>query len=50
MKQPLDPKVMIDRYRQEEINALSLIHHLAHVFEFQLELKETGTPGKVCKK
>lgn len=45
----LDPNVLIERYRQDEINALALIHNLAQVVQFQLELKETVTPGKVCK-
>lgn len=46
---PLDPNVLIERYRQDEMNALALIHNLAQVVQFQLELKETVTPGRVCK-
>uniref|UniRef100_H3D6A0 Adenosine deaminase domain containing 1 (testis-specific) n=2 Tax=Tetraodon nigroviridis TaxID=99883 RepID=H3D6A0_TETNG len=41
------PKVMIDRYQRDEINALSLIHFLSEAFRFQLELKETVTPENV---
>ncbi|TNM98935.1 hypothetical protein fugu_013499 [Takifugu bimaculatus] len=44
---PLDPNVLIERYRQDEMNALALIHNLAQVVQFQLELKETVTPAHV---
>lgn len=40
---------MIKKYHQNEMNALALIHNLAQVFQFKLELKETVTPGKGCK-
>lgn len=48
-RQPVDPNVLIEKYRGEEINAVALLHHLAQAVQFQLELKETVTPGKVCR-
>ncbi|KAM3612279.1 uncharacterized protein V6R79_006179 [Siganus canaliculatus] len=34
---------MIERYRQGEVNAVSLLHQLAQVLQFKLEIKETVT-------
>uniref|UniRef100_A0A3B5A2U4 Adenosine deaminase domain containing 1 n=1 Tax=Stegastes partitus TaxID=144197 RepID=A0A3B5A2U4_9TELE len=41
------PEVLIARYREGETNAVSLLHQLADIFQFQLELKETVTTGNI---
>ncbi|KAM9849638.1 adenosine deaminase domain-containing protein 1 [Aulostomus maculatus] len=46
-KPKITPKMMIDRYMSGETNAVSLLHQLAQVIPFHLELKETVTPGNV---
>ncbi|XP_041653181.1 Bardet-Biedl syndrome 12 protein-like [Cheilinus undulatus] len=41
------PKVLIDRYRDGQTNAVSLLHQLAQVLQFHLEIRETtgNLPG-----
>ncbi|XP_038555876.1 adenosine deaminase domain-containing protein 1 [Micropterus salmoides] len=43
----LSPKILIDRYRQGESNAVSLLHQLAQILPFHLEMKETVTTGNL---
>lgn len=38
--------VLIKRYRESEVNGLTLLHQLAQSLELHLELKETVTSGK----
>lgn len=38
--------MLLERYRQGEVNAVSLLHQLAQVLQFHLEIKETVTTGK----
>ncbi|XP_070769708.1 adenosine deaminase domain-containing protein 1 [Enoplosus armatus] len=46
-KPKASPEVLIDRYRQGETNAVSLLHQLAQILQFHLEIKETtgNIPG-----
>ncbi|CAN9514575.1 unnamed protein product [Ophioblennius macclurei] len=44
---PVSPESLIDSYKRGEIHAVSLLHHLAVIFQFRLELKETVTPAHV---
>ncbi|KAI9521393.1 hypothetical protein NQZ68_007709, partial [Dissostichus eleginoides] len=46
-KPTASPKTLIEIYKQGETNAISLIHQLAQVLEFNLEMKETVTPGNL---
>lgn len=46
-KVPMD--VLIKRYRESEVNGLALLHQLAQSLELHLELKETGTSGKLLQ-
>lgn len=41
--------VLIKRYRDSEVNGLALLHQLAQSLELHLELKETGTSGKLLQ-
>ncbi|XP_026186731.1 adenosine deaminase domain-containing protein 1 [Mastacembelus armatus] len=41
------PKVLIDRYMQGETHAMSLLHQLARILHFQLEIKETVTTANI---
>uniref|UniRef100_A0A3Q1FWL1 Adenosine deaminase domain containing 1 (testis-specific) n=1 Tax=Acanthochromis polyacanthus TaxID=80966 RepID=A0A3Q1FWL1_9TELE len=43
----IPPDILIAKYRNGETNAVSLLHQLAHVLQFQLEFKETVTTGNV---
>lgn len=38
--------MLIDRYRQGEVNGVALLHQLAQVLQFHLEVRETVTTGK----
>ncbi|XP_067456068.1 adenosine deaminase domain-containing protein 1 isoform X2 [Thunnus thynnus] len=40
-------KMLIDRYKRGETNAVSLLHQLAQVLQFHLEMKETVTTGNI---
>uniref|UniRef100_A0A3Q4H989 Adenosine deaminase domain containing 1 (testis-specific) n=1 Tax=Neolamprologus brichardi TaxID=32507 RepID=A0A3Q4H989_NEOBR len=42
----VSPKTLIDRYKNGETNAISLLHQLAQTLQFHLEMKETVAPGK----
>ncbi|KAJ4945808.1 hypothetical protein JOQ06_023486 [Pogonophryne albipinna] len=46
-KPTASPKTLIEIYKQGETNAISLIHQLAQVLQFHLEMKETVTPGNL---
>ncbi|TMS17841.1 hypothetical protein E3U43_001910 [Larimichthys crocea] len=46
-KPTVSPKELIDRYREGSVNALSLLHQLAQVLQFHLEIKETAVPGDI---
>uniref|UniRef100_A0A3P8RP68 Adenosine deaminase domain containing 1 (testis-specific) n=1 Tax=Amphiprion percula TaxID=161767 RepID=A0A3P8RP68_AMPPE len=46
-KPKVPPKTLIAKYRNGETNAVALLHQLAHVLQFQMELKETVTTGNV---
>lgn len=39
-------KLVVARYREGRTHAVSLLHQLAQILDFQLELKETVTTGK----
>lgn len=41
--------VLIKRYRDSEVNGLTLLHQLAQTLEFHLELKETMASGKLLQ-
>ncbi|XP_034546854.1 adenosine deaminase domain-containing protein 1 [Notolabrus celidotus] len=43
----VSPKTLIDRFRNAEINAVSLLHQLAATLQFHLEIKETVTPDHI---
>lgn len=38
--------MLIERYRQGEVNGVTLLHQLAQTLQFHLEIKETVTTGK----
>lgn len=38
-------KILIERYQQGETHAVSLLHQLAQIYQFHLEIKETVTTG-----
>ncbi|XP_065815032.1 adenosine deaminase domain-containing protein 1 [Labrus bergylta] len=46
-KSKISPETLIDRYRDGETNAISLIHQLAQTLQFHLEIRETtgNLPG-----
>ncbi|XP_074530505.1 adenosine deaminase domain-containing protein 1 [Halichoeres trimaculatus] len=44
-KPKVPTKILIDRYREGETHAVSLLHELAQIFQFHLEIKETVTPA-----
>ncbi|XP_037315557.1 adenosine deaminase domain-containing protein 1 [Pungitius pungitius] len=44
-KPPASPQVLIDKYTQGELDAVSLVHQLSTILEFHLEMKETVTTG-----
>ncbi|XP_068443851.1 adenosine deaminase domain-containing protein 1 [Clinocottus analis] len=46
-KQPASPQVLIDKYTQGEIDAVSVVHQLAQILQFHLEIKETVTTGNI---
>ncbi|XP_035860474.1 adenosine deaminase domain-containing protein 1 isoform X2 [Sander lucioperca] len=46
-KPTVSPKVLIDKYTQGETHAVSLLHQLAQVLQFHLEIKETVTTGNI---
>ncbi|XP_068561389.1 adenosine deaminase domain-containing protein 1 [Cebidichthys violaceus] len=46
-KPPVSPQTLIDKYAQGETNAVSLLHQLATVLQFHLEIKETVTLGNI---
>ncbi|XP_059202893.1 adenosine deaminase domain-containing protein 1 isoform X2 [Centropristis striata] len=46
-KETVSPKVLIDRYKRGETNAVSLVHQLSQVMQFHLEMKETVTTANV---
>ncbi|XP_037636818.1 adenosine deaminase domain-containing protein 1 [Sebastes umbrosus] len=47
VKNPSSPKVLIDKYTQGETDAVSLLHQLAQILQFHLEIKETMTTGNI---
>ncbi|XP_030251258.1 adenosine deaminase domain-containing protein 1 isoform X2 [Sparus aurata] len=47
VKPKVSPKMLLERYRQGEVNAVSLLHQLAQVLQFHLEIKETVTTGNI---
>ncbi|KAM9357356.1 adenosine deaminase domain-containing protein 1 [Symphorus nematophorus] len=44
-KPKVSPKTLIDRYKQGETNGISLLHQLAQILQFHLEIKETVATG-----
>ncbi|XP_075961431.1 adenosine deaminase domain-containing protein 1 isoform X1 [Anarhichas minor] len=46
-KPSVSPQSLIDKYTEGETNAVSLLHQLANVLQFHLEMKETGTTGNI---
>ena len=46
VKPKLSPELLIDRYMRGEMHAVTLLHRLAQIFQFHLEMKETVTTGK----
>ncbi|XP_039976689.1 adenosine deaminase domain-containing protein 1 isoform X2 [Xiphias gladius] len=46
-KAKISPKLLIDRYTRGEMNAVSLLHQLAQIFQFHLEMKETVTTDNI---
>ncbi|MED6257663.1 hypothetical protein ATANTOWER_029192 [Ataeniobius toweri] len=46
-KSKVSPKVLVEKYKNGETNALSLLHQLAHVLLLHLEIKETVTAGNI---
>ncbi|XP_053179666.1 adenosine deaminase domain-containing protein 1 [Scomber japonicus] len=46
-KPKVSTKTLIDRYKRGETNAVSLLHQLAQVLQFHLEMKETVTTGNI---
>uniref|UniRef100_A0A1A8R7W7 Adenosine deaminase domain containing 1 (Testis-specific) n=1 Tax=Nothobranchius rachovii TaxID=451742 RepID=A0A1A8R7W7_9TELE len=47
VKSGVPPQVLIERYRNGETNPVSLIHQLAQIYEFHLEMKETVATGNL---
>ncbi|XP_054453802.1 adenosine deaminase domain-containing protein 1 [Anoplopoma fimbria] len=47
VKSPASPKMLIDKYAQGETDAVSLLHQLARILQFHLEMKETVTTGNI---
>ncbi|KAM9795524.1 adenosine deaminase domain-containing protein 1 [Neosynchiropus ocellatus] len=45
----VNPKILIERYKQGETHAVSLLHELARTLDFQLEMRETVTTGNVTR-
>ncbi|XP_032410168.1 adenosine deaminase domain-containing protein 1 [Xiphophorus hellerii] len=41
------PKELVEKYKKGETNAVSLLHQLAQVLQFHLEIKETVTTGNL---
>uniref|UniRef100_A0AAZ1XA11 Adenosine deaminase domain containing 1 (testis-specific) n=2 Tax=Oreochromis aureus TaxID=47969 RepID=A0AAZ1XA11_OREAU len=41
----VSPKILIERYKNGETNAISLLHQLAQTLQFHLEMKETVAPA-----
>ncbi|CAK6965337.1 adenosine deaminase domain-containing protein 1 [Scomber scombrus] len=46
-KPKISTKTLVDRYKRGETNAVSLLHQLAQVLQFHLEMKETVTTGNI---
>ncbi|KAK9518439.1 hypothetical protein VZT92_023745 [Zoarces viviparus] len=46
-KPSVSPQSLIDKYTEGETNAVSLLHQLASVLQFHLEMKETVTTGNI---
>ncbi|XP_029297565.1 LOW QUALITY PROTEIN: adenosine deaminase domain-containing protein 1 [Cottoperca gobio] len=46
-KPTASPKMLIDKYKQGETNAVTLLHQLAQILQFHLEIKETVTIGNI---
>ncbi|KAF3694203.1 Adenosine deaminase domain-containing protein 1 Testis nuclear RNA-binding protein [Channa argus] len=46
-KPKVSPKTLVDRYMQGDLHAVSLLHQLAQILQFHLEIKETVTTGNV---
>ncbi|XP_077958065.1 adenosine deaminase domain-containing protein 1 isoform X1 [Gasterosteus aculeatus] len=46
-KPPVSSKVLIDKYTEGELDAVSLVHQLSSILEFHLEMKETVTTGNL---
>ncbi|XP_036933482.1 adenosine deaminase domain-containing protein 1 isoform X1 [Acanthopagrus latus] len=47
VKPKVSPKKLLERYRQGEMNGVALLHQLAQVLQFHLEIKETVTTGNI---
>ncbi|XP_034454604.1 adenosine deaminase domain-containing protein 1 [Hippoglossus hippoglossus] len=47
LKPTVSPQTLIDRYMQGESHAVSLLHQLAKILQFHLEMKETVTTGNI---
>ncbi|XP_069388200.1 adenosine deaminase domain-containing protein 1 [Paralichthys olivaceus] len=47
LKPKVSPKMLIDKYMQGETHAVSLLHQLAKILQFHMEIKETVTTGNV---
>uniref|UniRef100_A0A8D3A609 Adenosine deaminase domain-containing protein 1 n=1 Tax=Scophthalmus maximus TaxID=52904 RepID=A0A8D3A609_SCOMX len=48
-KPKMSPKWVIDKYKRGETHAVSLLHQLAQILQFHLEMKETVTTGNVTR-
>ncbi|XP_034399993.1 adenosine deaminase domain-containing protein 1 isoform X2 [Cyclopterus lumpus] len=47
-KPPASPQIVIDKYTQGEMDAVSVLHQLAQILQFHLEIKETVTTGNIA--
>uniref|UniRef100_A0A3B5M714 Uncharacterized protein n=1 Tax=Xiphophorus couchianus TaxID=32473 RepID=A0A3B5M714_9TELE len=47
IKPKSSPKELVEKYKKGETNAVSLLHQLAQVLQFHLEIKETVTTGNL---
>lgn len=42
---PCSPEMLIDRYKNEDLHPVTLLHHLSKSLHFQLDIKETANQG-----
>ncbi|XP_056294868.1 adenosine deaminase domain-containing protein 1 [Pseudoliparis swirei] len=46
-KPAASPQILMDKYSQGEMDAVSVVHQLAQILQFHLEMKETVTTGDI---